>query len=275
MRVERLYLKEHFPELGKNDCNAYVDCYIVDEMKEMQLDYKLHPCMVICPGGGYGMVSAREAEPIALNFLSEGYCVFIVHYSVHPHQFPQQLLEVAGAVELIHQNAEEWVCDKDNIAIMGFSAGGHLAAQYSNRYNCPEIREVFPESKPVQRSVLCYPVITWEKKYPHAGTMKNFVGHEPVDGTEKGCSCELLVTENTPPAFIWHTTEDKTVPVENSLRYAHALSEHKVPFELHIYPFGWHGLATVDEHTCVGMNEKVEHCHQWIEDCKKWLKLTK
>ena len=272
MRVERYDLKETFPELGKEGCNAYVDCYLIDEMKEMQLEYRKHPCLVICPGGGYEMVSAREAEPIALNFLSEGYCVFVVHYSVKPHGFPQPLLEVAGVMELIHQNAEEWVCDAEDVAIMGFSAGGHLAAQYSNHYDCPEIRAVFPESRPVQKTILGYPVITSDKEYRHEGTILNFVGHEPKDGTEKGCSCELLVTEKTPPAFLWHTAEDTCVPVENSLLYAKALSAHKVPFELHIYPYGCHGLATVDKHTCVRLDEKVTRCHQWIEDCKKWLK---
>ena len=115
-------------------------------------------------------------------------------------------------------------------------------------------------------------MITADKEYRHEGTILNFVGHEPKDGTEKGGSCELLVTEKTPPAFLWHTAEDTCVPVENSLLYAKALSAHKVPFELHIYPYGCHGLATVDKHTCVRLDEKVTRCHQWIEDCKKWLR---
>lgn len=274
MKVERFYLKESFPELGKNDCNAYVDCYIPDEMKEKELEVKKFPCLVICPGGGYGMVSEREAESVALQFLPEGYRIFVIHYSVEPNRFPQQLREVAGAMEILHKHAEEWICDTDNVAIMGFSAGAHLACQYSNRYDCPEIREIFPESKPVHKTILSYPVITATKPFAHEGSMLNLLGHEPVSPDEEGCSCELLVTENTPPTFMWHTAEDACVPVENSLIYAKALSAKKVPFELHIYPYGYHGLATVDKLTCVGLDEKLKHVHQWIEDCKKWLKLT-
>lgn len=273
MVVKQIYLKDYFPELGKEGCNAYVDCYIPKPMEEMVLEKDTFPCLVICPGGGYGMVSEREAEMIGLQFFSEGYRVFVVHYSVAPHRFPQQLREVAGAMEILHMHADEWKCDTENVAIMGFSAGGHLACQYSNRYNCPEIREIFPESKPVQKAILSYPVITQVKPYSHEGSFINLLGYAPETPEEEGCSCELLVTENTPPTFLWHTAEDAVVPVENSLIYAGALAAKKVPFELHIYPFGWHGLATVDSLTCVGLNEKVKHVHQWIEDCKKWWKM--
>ena len=273
MKIERFYLKEYFPELGKNNCNAYVDCYIPDELKGTVLEQSIYPSLVICPGGGYGMVSEREAEPVALQFLAEGYRVFVIYYSVAPNKFPQQLLEVAGAMEILHKNADEWNCDVNNVAIMGFSAGGHLAAQYSNRFDCPEIHKVFPDSRPVHKTILAYPVITAEKPYAHEGTMYNFVGHEPESMEEKGCSCELLVTENTPPTFMWHTAEDATVPVENSLIYAKALSAKKVPFELHIYPYGRHGLSTVDKLTCAQLDEKAIHAHQWMKDCKRWLKL--
>ena len=166
MRVEKLYLKDYFPELGKNDANAYMICYLPDSLAEKESGTeRIHPAMVICPGGGYGMVSNREAEPIALKFLEMGFSVFVVWYSVKPHFFPQQLLEVAGAMELIHANAEDWEVDCSNISIIGFSAGGHLACQYSNRYDCPEVREVFPESKGVRSAVLCYPVITQNPEY--------------------------------------------------------------------------------------------------------------
>ena len=274
MRIERLYLKDYFPELGENDANAYMNCYLPDTMAEKESGTNpIHPAMVICPGGGYGMVSNREAEPIALKFLEMGFSVFVVWYSVKPHFFPQQLLEVAGAMELIHRNADEWEVDSSNISIIGFSAGGHLACQYSNRYDCPEIKAVFPESRPVKSAVLCYPVITQNPTFTHRGTMFNFVGgHEPVDGYELGCGCEHLVSEKTPPTFLWHTAEDASVPVENSLIYASALSAHKIPFELHVYPFGHHGLGAAEARTCKNWNDKLEYCHQWIGQCKKWLK---
>lgn len=272
MKVERLVLKDYFPQLGEEGAEAYVDCYIPEIMTEMVLEREYRPCLVVCPGGGYEFVSTREAEPVAVHFLSEGYCVFTVKYSEKPYHFPQQLRELAGVMELIYSHAEEWKCDTNDIAIMGFSAGGHLSAQYANRYDCPEVREVFPESKPVQKNVLCYPVITDEEAYTHGLTIRNYVGYEPTKKNEKGCSCECLVTEKTPPTFLWHTRTDGLVPVQNSLIYARELSEKGVDFELHIYPHGEHGLSTVDELCCAGLDEKTKVCHQWLTDCKRWLK---
>lgn len=271
--MKTLYLKDYFSQLGNDGCNAFVDCYLIEPLSEMGTNQKASPCMIICPGGGYSYISGREGAPIALHFAAEGYNVFVLHYSVKPHPFPQQLCEVAGVLELIHLYQNEWNCDVSNIAIMGFSAGGHLAAQYSNRYDCPEVRRIFLSSKPVHKTVLGYPVITSDEHYTHAITMRNFIGHEPEHDNDTGCSCEKLVTERTPPTFLWHTVEDEAVAVENSLLYARALSKNKVPFELHIYPFGCHGMATADERTCLELNEKTSHCHQWIEACKRWLKI--
>lgn len=276
MITQRFYLKEHFPELGENGCNACVDCYIPSAFENAgeALATKKYPCMVVCPGGGYHMTSDREAEPIAMQFMAEGYRAVVIRYSCEPHTFPQHLREVAGAMELVYQHADEWNIDVSRIAIIGFSAGAHLAAQYSNRYDCPEVRELFPESKPVQASVLSYPVITDDPQYKHAGSIKNYLGYEPTERNEKGCACEYAVTEKTPPTFLWHTAQDRVVPVQNSLIYAKALSDHKVPFEMHIYPFGEHGLSTVDG--VVSVEEKPPHvgrAHKWIEDVKAWLKM--
>lgn len=273
MQIYKFSLNEHFSNLGGEADSTYVECYINAPREVYGVKSKPYPCLIICPGGGYSHVSAREAAPIGVHFAAEGYHVFIIRYSTNPHGFPQQLREVAAALEIMNEYAEEWQCDMNNISIMGFSAGGHLAAQYSNRYACPEIREVFPNSKPVQRTILCYPVITADESCRHTGTITTFVGHTPMDGYEKGCSCELLVTENTPPTFIWHTAEDPVVPVENSLLYAAALRKHNVPFELHIYPYGSHGLATVDTLTNAEVDDKTAHCRDWIDACKKWLKL--
>lgn len=272
MKVERFVLKDCFPQLGENGAKAYVDCYIPEIMTEITLEREYRPCLLVCPGGAYEFVSTREAEPVALHFLSEGYCVFVVRYSDQPCCFPQQLLEVAGAMEILYAHAEEWKCDTKDVALMGFSAGGHLAAQYANRYNCPEVRAVFPESKPVQKNVLCYPVITDDPAYYHELTIKNFVGHTPTERNEKGCACELQISDQTPPTFLWHTKTDAVVPVQNSLIYARELAERGIDFELHIYPFGEHGLSTVDELCCAGLDDKTKVCHQWLTDCKRWLK---
>lgn len=145
------------------------------------------------------MCSERKAEPVAFLFLPEGYNVFILSYSGRPCRFPTQIREVAAAVELIHRNAEKWNCDTGRIAIMGFSAGGHLAGHYSTCYDCQEIREVFPESKTVQATILCYPVITANPCRRHTGNFQNLSGHEEL--TQKDIekySLDIKVTENTP-----------------------------------------------------------------------------
>lgn len=265
MKYQVISLSEKYPNLGENAC---VECYIPDLFTNADplFNQRNWPVIVVCPGGGYMNTSDREAEPIALQFTAEHYRVFVVRYSVKPIGFPQQLREVAAVMELIHENAEAWHIDTQKIAIMGFSAGGHLAAQYSNRWNCPEVRERFPDSKKAAASILCYPVITADPQYAHAGSIENYNG--------TGASCEELVTEQTPPTFLWHTADDAVVPVENSLLYAKALSAHKVPYELHIYPHGTHGLATADEPTIVYMDPWIEQVHSWLEEAKRWLKLV-
>ena len=276
MIIEKIYLKERFPELGQGGYDSYVDCYIPSTMENAgdEMKVKKYPCMVVCPGGGYHFTSDREAEPIALHFVSEGYRVVVVRYSYQPHPFPQQLREVAAAMEVVYQNAEEWKIDVSRVAMIGFSAGGHLVAQYSNRYDCPEVREVFPESKPVQAAILSYPVITDDPMYKHAKSIQNYLGYEPEGRNEKDCANECIVSEKTPPTFIWHTVEDKTVPVQNSILYAKALADCKVPFEMHIYPFGPHGLSTVDGVVYETEKEpKVQRVRRWLEDAKTWLKM--
>ena len=149
MNHKRLYLKDYYSFLGEDGKNPFLDIYLPYNMREMRREKMKRPCMLICPGGGYGMCSERESEVVGVHFLPEGFNVFILTYSVAPNRFPCQLLEVAAAMELIYENAEEWNCDTDKIAIMGFSAGGHLAAHYSNAFDCGEVRAKFPESKAV------------------------------------------------------------------------------------------------------------------------------
>lgn len=117
-----------------------MDVYLPAPLEEMGREGQKRPVPVICPGGAYRFCSRREAEPIALHFLTDGYCVLVLSYSVAPKMFPRQLQEVAGVLELICQSAEQWHCDTEKIALMGFSAGGHLAAHYANAYAPGAIR---------------------------------------------------------------------------------------------------------------------------------------
>ena len=273
MKYEKLHLKEYYDFLGQNDADPVLEIYLPYNMTEMNRQNQKRPCMVVCPGGGYWACSQRESEPIALHFLPEGFNVFVLTYSTTPHRFPTAMREVAAVMELIYKNADEWNCDTEKVAIIGFSAGGHLAAYYSNMYDCKEVREAFPESKAVNASLLSYPVITADPKVAHKGSFENLLGHYPEGEELEYFSCDCQVDENTPPTFIWHTAEDTCVPVENSLRYATALTRNKVPVELHIYPFSYHGLSTCDKQTIDNLDKNIIYNSAWLDNAKKWLKL--
>ena len=274
MICKDLHLKDYYDFLGEDGKDARLTVFLQTNLTEMNRNEQERPCILVCPGGGYAFCSQREGEPIAVNFLDEGYNVFVLNYSVAPHKFPSAILEVAAVVDLIHKNKAEWHCDVNRIAIMGFSAGGHLAGHYSNCFDCEEVRKYFPESHPVAASVLGYPVITAKPEIAHLGSFQNLLGKTELTEDEiLRYSLNECVSDKTPPAFIWHTAEDTCVPVENSLLYAMALTKHKIPYELHIYPFGPHGLSTADYQTCDRVEENIQIANSWIADVKKWLHL--
>lgn len=276
MNIFEIHLKDSFPELCSGNQDPFVKVYLPDNIISMGRGDDLRPCVIVCPGGGYCNCSDREAEVVALPFVAEGYNAFVLNYSCRPSVFPAQLREVAALMELIHQNAETWHCDVDKIAIMGFSAGGHLAAHYSTCYDCAEVREMFPDSKPVQATILGYPVITADPADSHKGSFVALTGHaELTDEDVEKFSLENRVTEHTPPAFIWHTAADNTVPVGNSLRYARALANFRIPFALHVYPYGVHGLSTVDLRANFPekLDDKISLGASWLPDVFKWLKV--
>ncbi len=274
MRIECVHLKEVFPVLGENGRDPYVTAYLADDLTEIGRDGQRRPCLLICPGGGYLDCSQRESEPVAFHFLPYGFNVFILTYSVFPNRYPVQIREAAGAMELIRRNAADWRCDPARTAIMGFSAGAHLAAHYSTSWDCPEVREVFPDSFPARASVLCYPVITTEEPWSIRRCFHVLAGKEdPLKEEIDRFSCEKLVRADTPPAFLWHTSVDPDVSAVNSLLYAQALTAYHIPFELHVFPFGRHGLATCDLMTNdpdqLGPDEAYDH--RWLEEAVKWL----
>ena len=275
MYTKIFHLKDYYSSLGEGDCDPKVTVYVQQNMDEMGRGDLKRPAVILCPGGGYRYVSQREAEPVALMLLTAGMNVFVLDYSVAPHTFPTQLREVAGAMELIYANAQQWHVDTNRILIMGFSAGGHLAGHYSNCYDIPEVREVFPESKPVNAAVLCYPVITANPQYCHLPSFQRLSGHEALtrEDVEK-FSLEKLVSKYTPPTFLWHTFEDTAVPPMNSILYAQSLAELGRPFSIHIYPKGGHRLSTADEQTTGPANPVTMHVADWVDSFKKWFQLT-
>ena len=274
MLHETIHLKEYYAFLGDDGRDPTLAFYLPDNLSEMHRELQKRPSLLICPGGAYMMCSQREAEPVALHFLPEGFNVFVLIYSVSPHQFPAQLLEVAAAFDWITHRADHLHCDLERTAIMGFSAGGHLAAHYVNVYRWPEIRDIFPKSHRVAASLLCYPVITTDPAFSHKKSFEFLLGSYPQGETAARFSCEKLVTADTPPTFLWHTAEDENVPVENTLLYAMALSRFDVPYEMHIYPRGLHGLATADVQTNNALSPDAARNHQWIESARNWLVAT-
>ena len=202
------------------------------------------PAVLVVPGGGYGGVCrSTEGDPIAECFSKLGFRTFILHYRVSPHRFPGPQQDILRAIRLIRYHAEEWNVIPEQVAVCGFSAGGHLCASAGI---IPDDVEVVPEdaadampSRP-DAMILCYPVIT-SGKYAHSGSFKNLLGKE-YSKRKREFSLETRVTKESAPAFIWHTVEDQAVPVENSFLLAEAMRKNGVVHELHIFPHGPHGM---------------------------------
>ena len=220
--------------------------------------------VIIFPGGGYAMRAEHEGKGYAEWFNSIGVTAFVVDYRVAPYKHPAELTDAMRAVKYVRAFADRYGVDKDKIAVMGSSAGGHLAASVSVHYDkdfYTATDNIDRESCRPDATILCYPVIDMYE-YRHDGSRANLIGDRPFDSDKTFMSLYNHVTVNTPPAFIWHTAEDSVVPCENSLLYAEALSKYHVPFELHIYPEGHHGL---------GLAEEVPHTAQWSAALKSWL----
>lgn len=182
--------------------------YILDDPMEGRAK---RPAVVICPGGGYEFCSPREAEPIAMQFNAAGFHAFVLNYSVKPFKFPRALEELSMSVAMVRENAEEWMIEKNKIAVCGFSAGGHLACSLGMFWNTDIVKRDDQANKP-NAMILAYPVIS-SGTFAHEGSFNNLCETEEQ---KKYTSLETQTSKDTPPAFIWHTFEDACVPVENS-----------------------------------------------------------
>ena len=239
------------------------------DTEEMQ-NRVLRPCVLICPGGGYEFLSAREADPPAFAFFSQGYNVFILYYSIkeaaadmHP------LIDASWAVMKIRENCEQWGIIPDQIAVCGFSAGAHVAASLGTLWNNPALKEKMDTKNGKNRPnalVLCYPVIT-AGEFSHHGSIEYLTGGAADGKMASLFSLENQVSDATPPTFLWHTADDSCVPVENTLMFASALQRNHIPFECHIYPNGEHGQSMCN----VEVNSNNPHCATWFGLCAQWL----
>ncbi len=227
--------------------------------------------MVICPGGGYGGLAPHEGRDYARWFNAHGVAGFVLKYRLGSggYHHPAMLQDAARAVRLVRAKAAEWKVDPKRVGIIGSSAGGHLASTLLTHFGSGDPQATDPierESSRPDLGILCYAVVTLGAN-THQGSKNNLLGPNPSPELVQLLSNELQVTPQTPPCFIWHTWEDQTVKVENSLDFAYALRRAGVPFELHIYQKGPHGLG-------LGSREyDPAKFLDWTRDCLSWLKV--
>ena len=278
--------------------------YIIDDSPEL-LNGKARPAILICPGGGYFNCSDQEAEPVALRFAAMGYHAFVLRYSVYGEgtrqfpdlrrplepkaklQYPAPMLEIGRAMLLIREHAGEWLVDTDRIALCGFSAGGHNAAMFATKWHTPMITEALGGSSDMYRPaalILGYPLTdyvymddTVKTRSPmdvaffdssntaYLGTAR------PGPALLEEVSPARNVTEHMPPTYIWATAADALVPAQHSLRMAHALADQKIPFELHIFEEGPHGLSLSDQASAGARSQIMPDAAKWVPLAAAWL----
>ena len=271
MLYQKFTLSEKYPD-------ASLTSYVCDAEPAVAP----RPALIVCPGGGYGNLSPREAEPIVRRFWSEGFNVYLLRYSINDNAKNfAPLIEAALAIKLVRERADKDNSDPGKVFIMGFSAGGHVAASAGTMWNIPEVRDAVgvtgslsPEgiNRP-DGMILSYPVIT-VGEFTHKGSAQRVSGHEILTQEDIDTfSLEKRVDSTTSPAFIWHTLTDTTVPVQNTIMFINALLNAGVSFEAHIFPKGPHGLSLCNVETFDNKEQMIApHVECWAELAARWIK---
>lgn len=230
--------------------------------------------VVVCPGGGYGFLAMdHEGKQVADWLNSLGITAFVLKYRLAPnYKHPAMINDANRAIRTVRARSEEWGLNPKKIAVLGFSAGGHLASTASTHYDAGDAKSEDPiervSSRP-DRAILLYPVIAIATPYGHSGSKKNLLGENPDPALLESLSNETQVNANTPPTFLAHTNADAGVPAENSLFYVIALRKAKVPVELHLFEQGAHGLGLGNG--IKSDQPKLPFSH-WPELCGEWFK---
>lgn len=232
-------------------------------------DRRTGSAVVICPGGGYGGLAAHEGHDYAEFLRQQGIAAFVLRYRLGSagYRHPIMLGDAARAVRRVRHEAERYAIDPRRIGIMGSSAGGHLASTLLTHFDAGNPEAPDPVDRRSSRpdlGILCYPVITLGE-FTHQGSKKNLLGDSPDPGLVELLSNEKQVTRETPPTFLWHTWEDQAVAVENSLQFAAALRRAGVPFDLHVYQQGKHGIGLQSR------PPEFNGVHPWAKDLLFWL----
>ena len=262
--------------------DTYLETFFLNVTESFTVQER--PLILVCPGGGYHFTSEREAEIIAMQFNAMGYHTAVLRYSCKPAQFPTALLELSRAVAHLRAHAQKYMIDPERIAVLGFSAGGHLAASLGAFWNTEwfaKIREeagvalTAQEIKP-DGLILAYPVIT-SGEYAHRDSFTDLLGEERAKDSwwlEK-MYLEKQNLKDVPPVFLWHTSYDSSVPLENSLYFATQLIKARKPLEYHIFPGDVHGISLADWRTRSEKRMEDTAAVQWIGLVHTWLEKWK
>jgi len=303
MKCQTINLRE-----GRTDIT--LTTYVLDNSPET-LNGKRRPAVIICPGGAYLSCSDREGEPIAMAFANMGYHAFVLRYGVYtegvPGMFmpepgtevpakehcihPNPIRDIARAMLEIRTHADEWLVDVDRIAICGFSAGAHNCAMYATNWHKPVISEFFGKDANEFRPAACILGYTLSD-YVYMKEVSAIVAAsdpmaaglfsvsntallgtpQPDDAALEEVSPARNVSENCPPVFLWATSEDTLVPVQHTILMSKALADQKIPFEVHIFENGPHGLSTATQSSAAALSNCMPDVAKWIPMCDTWLK---
>jgi len=252
METHALWSKEEYRYPAVRQFMPNVVAYVHD-------DEEIRPAMIVVPGGGYVLVSPTEGEIVAKAFYDKGYNAFVLTYTTNPLQTCppklQPLKDISRAVRFVRKQARHFRIDPEKVVICGFSAGGHLCGSLAVHHDAEELEPTGPEYAGISNRpdavILSYPVIS-SGEYAHEGSFRALLGPEATAEELAYMSLEHHVTRRTPPVFLWHTATDDAVPVENSLLFAKACKENGVPFEMHIFGNGGHGLSLANRQWASG-----------------------
>ena len=265
MEIRTVDLYGQFGFEKPENARCSLSCYITHTSGKVSA-CRRKPAVLIIPGGGYGHVSPREGEPVALRFTARGYAAFVLEYSCAPCAFPTPLREGAMAMSYIREHAAEFEVNPNMVAVMGFSAGGHLCGMLGTMFDCPEVADIAAaELLRPDALGLCYPVaLSWGNT--HEGSFMNLCGEDQQ--LRERLSLDKLARADMPPVFLWHTRDDGSVPCRNSVLLAAALEEAGVDFAFHLYRQGAHGLSTADSmaYPAHGIPRVSRSVPGWVEE---------
>lgn len=301
MKEEYLMISETIRLYEERD-DVTLTTYVLGDSYEL-LAGKKRPAVLICPGGAYLGCSDREAEPVALRFAAMGYHAFVLRYSTYTEgrmefpdlskeltvkkhlMHPTPMREIGKSILMIRERMEEWLVDVDKIALCGFSAGAHNVAMYATYWQEPVIFDYFKVKKEMLRPtvvILGYGLsdYTWMKSYAKkpedqalfAASNTAFLGDaEPEDSMLDEVSPAKHVTKDMPPAFLWATAADSLVPVQQTLLMAKAMADEEIPFELHVFEEGGHGLSLATQASATANSQIDQDAAKWVGLVEQWL----